>query len=581
MKSKLIYFLMFLVAVFFSACSSEPQVPIITVPEGVENYFVKNINFDTSAAEQTVTFVTNMGWKIKVPQNIDWCKVSPTSGGAGTQNVKISVPNNDTYDDRFAVLKVSVGDSTMRVIVVNQKQLDALTLTADKFEVPQEGGTIDVEVKSNIDFTYSIPDECRSWIRVSSGETRALTSHHLTFTIKASEEYEKREGQIIIKGNGKEEVINIYQGGGGLLTLTPNEITVGSEGGIAEIVVNSNFDFDVEMPNVDWLQKVDASMSRAISSHVVKFKVRENKSYDDRTAAVKIYDKNSSLSETVKITQSQINAIIVEGEKKYSFDENGGTFTVSLNSSVKYDVSIDGDWITESDAPAQTRALSKYSHTFNVEKLTGNTERNGSITFKNEATNTKETILIVQKPSLYFASSTLELEESCIEKLKYTNNLADKNVTFKSSNTKVATVSDDGTVIAVSRGKATITITSADGKHSNSCEVIVKNIVDKMLCYYAGGSVLSINGLLLFNSKLNWTLKNMSPHNIILKSLQLVDGVTGQTGLEETVGYTLPAGEEVTYTTTINFVPGINIPVTCRFKIEYNGKDYTIEAIYQ
>lgn len=580
MKSKIFYFLLALMVATVSACSSDdPLVPSITVPTGSENYFGKNIDFQTTASSKDITFNSNMDWNIEVPQNIDWCKVSPTSGNAGTQNVTISVSDNETYDDRSAVLRFCVGDST-KTIIVNQKQLDALTLTADKFEVPQEGGNIDVEVKSNIDFTYVIPEEFASWIHASSRGSRALTSHHLSFTIDASEEYEKREGQIIIKSGNKEEVVKIYQGGGGLLTLTPNDISVGSEGGTAEIVVNSNFDFDIEMPNVDWLKKVDASMTRAISSHVVKFMVAENKGYDERSASVKIFDKNSNLSETVKITQSQLNAILVDGEKNYSFDEEGGDFTVTLNSNVKYDIAIDGDWIKESSAAAQTRALSKSSHTFNVGKLTSNDERTGTITFKNETTNTKEVITIVQKPSLFFASSAIEMAEGSSEKLKYTNNLADKNVKFSSSNTDVATVSEDGTINAVSRGKATITVTSADGKHSDKCEITVKNIVDYLDCYCAGGSIMSINGLIKYGSQLNWALNNKSTSDIKLNSLQLVDGVTGKAGNEMSIDAVVPAGTGVAYTVTIGLL-GIHSPVTCKFKIEYNNKTYTVEAVYE
>lgn len=580
MKSKIFYFLLALMVATVSACSSDdPLVPSITVPTGSENYFGKNIDFQTTASSKDITFNSNMDWNIEVPQNIDWCKVSPTSGNAGTQNVTISVSDNETYDDRSAVLRFCVGDST-KTIIVNQKQLDALTLTADKFEVPQEGGNIDVEVKSNIDFTYVIPEEFASWIHASSRGSRALTSHHLSFTIDASEEYEKREGQIIIKSGNKEEVVKIYQGGGGLLTLTPNDISVGSEGGTAEIVVNSNFDFDIEMPNVDWLKKVDASMTRAISSHVVKFMVAENKGYDERSASVKIFDKNSNLSETVKITQSQLNAILVDGEKNYSFDEEGGDFTVTLNSNVKYDIAIEGDWIKESSTAAQTRALSKSSHTFNVGKLTSNDERTGTITFKNETTNIKEVITIVQKPSLFFASSTIEMAEGSSEKLKYTNNLADKNVKFSSSNTDVATVSEDGTINAVSRGKATITVTSADGKHSDKCEITVKNIVDYLDCYCAGGSIMSINGLIKYGSQLNWALNNKSTSDIKLKSLQLVDGATGKAGNEMSIDAVVPAGTGVAYTVTIGLL-GIHSPVTCKFKIEYNNKTYTVEAVYE
>ena len=466
-----------------------PLTPSITVPDGMQDYFEKNLDFDTSAGEKSITFNANMDWKVEVPQSIDWCKVSPQCGNAGTQDVTIKVSDNDTYDDRSAVLRFSVGDST-KTLIVNQKQLDALTLTADKFEVPREGKTIDIEVKSNIDFTCSVPDELKSWMNwYFFKDTRSLVSQHLILTIDANEEYEKREGQIIIKGANKEEVINIYQDGGGYLTLTSNEIAVDSKGGIAEVVVNSNFDFDIEIPNVDWLQKVDASMSRAISSHVVKFKVAENKAYEDRSANVRIFDKNSSLSETVKITQAKRIAI-------------------------------------------------------------------------------------------KFASSSVELLEGMSEKLKYTNNLDNKNVVFSSSNPEVATVDQNGMVKAMSRGNATITITSADGLYCDLCEVSVKNLVDDLKAYCSGASVVSINGLINYGSQFSWTLNNNSKFDITLKSMQLFDGKTGKAGNEMEIGEKVPAGQRVSYTTTIG-LSGIYAPVTCRFKIEFNGKTYTVDAVYK
>lgn len=92
MKSKIFYFLLALMVATVSACSSDdPLVPSITVPTGSENYFGKNIDFQTTASSKGITFNSNMDWNIEVPQNIDWCKVSPTSGNAGTQNVTISV----------------------------------------------------------------------------------------------------------------------------------------------------------------------------------------------------------------------------------------------------------------------------------------------------------------------------------------------------------------------------------------------------------------------------------------------------------------------------------------------------------
>lgn len=130
MKNKVIWLLGAIMVASLFSCSSDdnsitpPLAPSITVPDGKQDYFEKNLDFDTSAGEKSITFNANMDWKVEVPQSIDWCKVSPQSGSAGTQDVTIKVSDNNTYDDRSAVLRFSVGDST-KTLIVNQKQLDA------------------------------------------------------------------------------------------------------------------------------------------------------------------------------------------------------------------------------------------------------------------------------------------------------------------------------------------------------------------------------------------------------------------------------------------------------------------------
>ena len=49
-----------------------------------------------------------------------------------------------------------------------------------------------------------------------------------------------------------------------------------------------------------------------------------------------------------------------------------------------------------------------------------------------------------------------------------------QKVTWKSSNKKVARVSRSGKVTAVSKGKATITVTTKDGKFKAKCKIVVK-----------------------------------------------------------------------------------------------------------
>ena len=61
--------------------------------------------------------------------------------------------------------------------------------------------------------------------------------------------------------------------------------------------------------------------------------------------------------------------------------------------------------------------------------------------------------------------------------------------------------------------------------------------------------------------------------------MQLVDGVTWKAGNEMIIDNEVEANSSVGYRVTIGLL-GINVPVTCNFKYEYNGKLYYTAAVY-
>lgn len=554
------------------SCSKDEVIPELKIPTGSEDYFTKSMDFDTPSGEKKLTFTSNVAWTASVSGST-WLSVSPTSGEAGTNTLIVKADENTTYDDRNAVITLAAGDSIRRVFV-NQKQLDALTLTSDRFEVPVEGGEVKIEVKSNVNFEAVIPNEYQSWIHRPTA-TRGLSTSTLVFKIDNSEEYDKREGKIIIKGNGKEETVNIYQTGGGILTLTQNEFNINSSAQEIDIEISSNFDYDVTMPDVDWISKV-AGKTRGVSTHTLKLAISENQSYDARSAKVTFYDKNSNLSEEVTINQSQKNALLIDN-KEYVFDEKGGSIEVDVNSNVKYSISIDCDWITEKNA-ATTRALEKTTHTFIISAMTDNTERVGTITFSNEETGISESVTVTQTRAIYFESDALDIMEGAEKTITLINN-TDQSITWISSDESVVTVDNTGKATAVSRGTATITATTADGEHSCTCTVTVNDITDYIKVSNLGGSISSVNGLIQYGSKLNWSFINYSSEKVHLKSMQLIDGQTGSEGNLMNVDTDVEAGSGVSYSTTIGLL-GIHAPVTCRFRYEYKEKEYSADAVY-
>lgn len=560
--------------------SKEELTPEITFPTGTTNYFISGINFDNRPNTKTISFTSNVPWSASVDDTRDgstWCTVNPAKGEAGESTFKISVKENTTYENRNAVIRLKYGNSTKNIFV-NQKQLDALTLTSNRFEIPVGGGSATVEVKSNIKYQVKIDEDCKGWIhQIRTPTTRGLSASSLTFKIDPSSEYDKREGHIEIVSDNMKEVITIYQAGEGILTLTQKEFNLSSSEQDIAIEVSSNFKYSVTFPQVDWITE-NNSKTRAVSTHTINLHIKNNPSYSNRNATLRIYDKNSNLYEDVIINQSQLNALHLS-KKEYSFDENGGTFKVDVNSNIDYKVNIGDSWVAEEMKPF-TRALVVNTHMFRVEEMTGKTAHETKITFWDENTGMTDEIIVKQKNTFFFKNSDLDLTAGETTQLTLINESGIK-ANWKSSDNTIVTVDNYGTIKAIGKGTVTITASTTDGKHKCECHVTVKDITDFISVFFSGGVIMSNTGLIIYGSSLNWSLQNNSNSTVILKSLQLIDGQTGKAGNELSTNSTeVAAGETVGYSIRVGLA-GIHIPVICKYKYEYKGKIYTTEAVYK
>lgn len=371
--------------VLFS-CSEEPITPEVSVAEGTVDYFTETMDFPSTGGSKILNFTSNVKWTLAVSKTqsaASWCTVSQSEGAAGTYNVSVTVGENAGYDDRNVVLVLTAG-KLKKNIIVNQKQKNAMTLTTDRFEVGKEGGTINVEVKANVNYSVEIPEAYKRWISQAS-QTRAVSARTLSFNIAESKEYDKREGEIKISSGDITETVKIYQSGSAILILSQNEFTLSSEGGTVSIDVSSNFEFEVDMPDVDWVKAADKT--RAVSSHTLVYNVSPNTSYDNREAVIVFKDAYSGKKESVTIKQKQKNAIILS-DNKVEIAQEGGIFSVNVNSNVNYSIEIPSScssWLSRTSAPSSAktkRALSKTVPYFKVSNSENYDKREGEIIFR-------------------------------------------------------------------------------------------------------------------------------------------------------------------------------------------------------
>ena len=384
----------------FGSCSDDDAPAEITPNPDSEIYFTGSLDFTSDSGEAILSFTTNKDWSIDVSQSggdVSWCTVFPNKGKAGESQVSVRVARNEGVDDRNVVLNLTAGDLT-KSIVVTQKQKDAITLTTAKFEVDKNGGEIQVEVKANVSYEVVIPEQYQSWIREGSGsgqiimgdkghnqmhEPATRTDMDRTvrkFYISKSEEYDKREGEIIFRSGELEEVLKVYQTGGGILLLTKNEYTVSDKGEQIVVELNSNFDFDVKMPQVDW---ITTTATRSVSSHTLYYTIAPNGTYGKREAEIIYYDRNDkSVADTLKIIQVQKDAIMLS-QKEYSVGMEGGTIRIEIKANVAYETFIPEQYRGWIHKGTSTRGLSTSNLSFIIDKNNEYNKREGEIIFQN------------------------------------------------------------------------------------------------------------------------------------------------------------------------------------------------------
>ena len=357
----------------------------------IDSSIVSNgLSFGVASGEQTISFSANTNWTLSVASTTSgatWCKASATSGSKGTADVKFTVDENTGYDDRSVSVTIKAG-SVSKTFTITQKGADALLVTTNKYEVGQEGGKIEVEVKANINYELAISETAKDWITES--KSRALTTYKHTFEIAANEDSQKREGEITFKSGDKVENVKVYQAGSAILLLSHDEFTVSDAGETISVDIKSNVEYGVQMPDVDWI--TDDATSRGMSSHTLKYIISPNEGYDSRSAEIIFYDKNSDLKDTLKVIQAQKDAIVIS-QKTYDVKAEGETIEVKLSANVDFEITMpEVDWISQ----VESRALTEHTLYFKVDENASEEKRSAKIVFTNKDSQLSDEITINQ-----------------------------------------------------------------------------------------------------------------------------------------------------------------------------------------
>lgn len=135
----------------------------------------------------------NYDYEVVIPEECSgWISlISSISNGT----VSVQVSSNNNYDGRTGRVEVRMLEYDMsETVTVVQKQKDAMFLDENKAEIPYQGGSFTVNLKSNQQYEIIISEP---WIKKT--DTKALVEDYVVFDVEENETFLAREAKITFR----------------------------------------------------------------------------------------------------------------------------------------------------------------------------------------------------------------------------------------------------------------------------------------------------------------------------------------------------------------------------------------------
>ena len=249
----------------------------------------------------------------------------------------------------------------------------------------------DAKTSEVISFTANMDWTARAstnWITVSPTSGDASNTR-INVTLDANDTFDDRTSTVTIMVGGLSKSVTITQSASSGLFATPDKFDLSNDANTIEVEVESNVEFDVSTSE-EWISR---DQTRALTKSKLYFDIAKNETYDNRDGTITIKQKGGSLSATIKVFQSQEDAIILS-DKTQEISSESQTLEVELKTNVDFEVLIPNaasNWVSYTG----TRALRTETLLLNIAQNDGDT-RTTQVYVKNKATSLRDTLTITQ-----------------------------------------------------------------------------------------------------------------------------------------------------------------------------------------
>lgn len=287
-------------------CGSDSKNIVVTQKQK-DALTVTSSKYEVASKGGNISVEVKANINFEVEVRADWIKQVKSSNTRAltTSNLNFTIEPNETGDKREGEIIIKSGELS-ETIKVYQGFEDFITLTKKDFTIPEEGGNVDIEIKSTLDYEVKMLSDI-DWI--TEIQSRAVSTHTHHYTVSPNDTYDSREAKIVFynpKDENVADTVSIYQMYKGAILVARNEYQFGIDGGTLNLAVQTNLEFDVEVSDT-WIQQVQPT--RALTEYNLSFAISENTEQKDREGTITVKDKNSDKKQVVTIKQSCMDLV--------------------------------------------------------------------------------------------------------------------------------------------------------------------------------------------------------------------------------------------------------------------------------
>ncbi len=295
---------------------------------------VNPLSFNLSREAQTieVSLFKNVEYIVSIDSGSDW--ITPVGTKAYvSEKAAFNIAENTSLESRSGKItfKQAKGD-LFKTITIWQDKTDSLYAPVNKFEVSNYSQTLNIEVKTNVDFEVETNADWIHFVR-----TKSLWSGIIELNIDTNNTFEYRTGTIVIKQRDGDlsETITIVQQQTDMLTVSPNSFELTRHAQSVDIEVKTNVDFDVVIPEEaqSWISLVSVTETKGIVNNQITLSIAQNTG-SDRSATIMIQNKHDDFSSCqINIYQEgmvYVSNIVLEPAYLYLLEKEQRAFQVTI-----------------------------------------------------------------------------------------------------------------------------------------------------------------------------------------------------------------------------------------------------------